>query len=166
MRKELTVSRRAVLAAGSAGAGAVVLAACGSSSSSGGSSAAGPATTGAPASAAAATTAAASPAPSAPAAAGLAKLADIPVGEAIAVTLPGGKDGVIARPTADTAVAFSAICTHMGCTVKPAGKELHCPCHGSTYNATTGSVIQGPAPDPLPKVEVHVANGQVLAGAS
>jgi Rieske Fe-S protein len=59
------------------------------------------------------------------------------------VNLPDGDPAIVARPTANTAVAFSAKCTHMGCTVQPAGSELHCPCHGSKYNALTGAVIQG-----------------------
>ena len=50
----------------------------------------------------------------------------------------------------------------MGCTVNPDGKELKCPCHGSVYDATTGAVKSGPAPRPLPKIAVHVANGDVL----
>ena len=39
-----------------------------------------------------------------------------------------GSPAIVARPTATTAVAFSAICTHEGCTVNPAGSELDCPC--------------------------------------
>jgi len=50
----------------------------------------------------------------------------------------------------------------MGCTVAPAGSELHCPCHGSKYNALTGAVIQGPASQPLAKLAIRVANGEVV----
>jgi cytochrome b6-f complex iron-sulfur subunit len=50
----------------------------------------------------------------------------------------------------------------MGCTVAPAGAELDCPCHGSRYSATTGKVIRGPAPRPLPDFPVKVAGGNVL----
>lgn len=50
----------------------------------------------------------------------------------------------------------------MGCTVKSAGKQLHCPCHGSVYDALTGQVLQGPAPQPLAKIAVTVANGKVV----
>jgi Rieske Fe-S protein len=52
----------------------------------------------------------------------------------------------------------------MGCTVNAGGAQLHCPCHGSIYNAFTGAVIQGPAPKALPAVTVHVADGHVIAG--
>lgn len=93
----------------------------------------------------------------------VAQLSNIPVGTAVSAELDG-EPIIVARPTADTAAAFSAVCTHMVCTVRPAGKELHCPCHGSKYNAFTGAVINGPAPRPLPKIDVHVANGDVVTG--
>lgn len=62
-------------------------------------------------------------------------------------------------------MAFSAICTHLGCTVAPAGNRLDCPCHGSVFDAFTGKNLSGPAPRPLPGVVVHVAAGQVLTGS-
>ena len=43
---------------------------------------------------------------------------------------------------------ISAICWHLGCTVKRGGPGFACPCHGSQYDAN-GQVIQGPAPKPL-----------------
>lgn len=136
------ISRRAVLVAGAAGAGTLALAAC----ASGGAGSPG----------------------STPSVAGdttLVALDSITVGQAVAAKLPDGSKVIVARPTATTAVCFSAICTHAGCTVKPAGAELHCPCHGSVYNAETGAVISGPAPSPLPAVPVHVVEGDVVTGA-
>jgi cytochrome b6-f complex iron-sulfur subunit len=145
-----TVSRRALLAAGAVGAGAVALAACSSSSKPGATQPAGT-----------------QPAGSQPAASGndLVKLADVEVGKCVSVKLPDGKPGIVSRPTEDSAVAFSAKCTHMGCTVAPAGSELHCPCHGSKYNALTGAVLQGPAPQPLAKIDVQVVSGEVVASS-
>lgn len=148
------VSRRSVLAAGAVGAGAVVLAGCGSSTKKS-SSATQPA----------ATSPAGSPAGSPAAGKPLAKLADIPVGGAVAATGADGAALIIAQPTAGTVAAFSARCTHKGCTVAPKDSKLECPCHGSVYEAATGKVINGPAPRPLAKVEVHVASGEVLPGA-
>jgi Rieske Fe-S protein len=130
------VTRRTVLAAGAVGAGTVALAACGSGSSTG----------------------QATPQANAQ----LVKLTDIEVGRCVAAKLPDGRTAIVARPTSETAVAFSAKCTHMGCTVAPAGSELHCPCHGSKYNALTGAVIQGPASQPLARVAVRVSNGAVV----
>ncbi len=88
------------------------------------------------------------------------KLSDIPVGGATSATM-GSTPIVVAQPTAGNVVAFSAICTHAGCTVAPAGKEFDCPCHGSRYNGTTGAVLQGPAPSPLAKLTATVSGNTV-----
>jgi Rieske Fe-S protein len=61
-------------------------------------------------------------------------------------------------------VAFSARCTHMGCTVKPSGAKLQCPCHGSQFDALTGEVQKGPAEKPLADFPVKVERGAVVAG--
>ncbi|MEU4350982.1 Rieske (2Fe-2S) protein [Streptomyces sp. NPDC023838] len=84
----------------------------------------------------------------------LAKTADIPQG--------GGKvfpdqGVVVTQPTAGTFKAFSATCTHQGCTVKDVvGGTINCPCHGSKYDAATGKVTGGPAPRPLPAKAIKV----------
>jgi cytochrome b6-f complex iron-sulfur subunit len=93
----------------------------------------------------------------------LATVASIPVGNAVSATLDG-KPILISQPVAGQIVAFTAICTHQGCTVAPAGKEFKCPCHGSVYNAATGAVIMGPAPAPLAAISVKVQAGNVVAG--
>jgi Rieske Fe-S protein len=92
----------------------------------------------------------------------LADVSDIPVGSSVSGKTADGKPVLISQPKAGTIVAFSAICTHMGCTVAPAGKELHCPCHGSTYDAATGKVLHGPAPRPLPPIAVKVTGKEVV----
>jgi Rieske Fe-S protein len=100
----------------------------------------------------------------APAADGsLAKVADIPVGGAISAKDADGKPILLTQPEAGTVVGLSAICTHQGCTVAPDDDHLSCPCHGSTYDLE-GKNTGGPAPSPLPPFDVHVANGEVLAG--
>ena len=63
--------------------------------------------------------------------------------------------------------AVSAICTHMGCRLKPDAPTqqpagLHCLCHGSRFNRR-GAVTQGLAPSPLPVITVRVENGRVYA---
>jgi cytochrome b6-f complex iron-sulfur subunit len=129
-------TRRAVVMGGVA-AGASVLVGCsGSGTSAGGGGSSGP----------------------------LVAVSDVPVGGAVAAKDASGPI-IVAQPTAGKVVAFSAICTHMGCQVAPAGAQLNCPCHGSQYNALTGAVLRGPAPKPLPPVAVHVENGQVLPGS-
>lgn len=96
----------------------------------------------------------------------LVALDKVPVGGAVSAKDAQGEPLIVAQPEKGTAVAFSAICTHMGCTVAPAGKQLHCPCHGSVYEAATGKNIAGPAPRPLARVAVHVAGGEVRTGGA
>jgi len=90
------------------------------------------------------------------------RLADVPVGGAVAAKAADGSTVIVAQPKAGEAVAFRAKCTHMGCTVAPAGARLKCPCHGSVYDALTGKNIAGPAPRPLPPISVTVTGGEVV----
>jgi Rieske Fe-S protein len=151
------VARRTVLAGAGVVVGAALLAGCGDDDRS---PAAAP-------SASATTPAATSgtPATSSSGAAGqpLAKLADVPVGGALAVKGADGKPVIVAQPSKGEVVAFSAICTHQGCTVAPRGDVLACPCHGSRYALDTGAVVNGPAPRPLAKIAVTVRNGEVVS---
>jgi rieske iron-sulfur protein len=59
-------------------------------------------------------------------------------------------------------VAYSAICTHLGCTVLPSLSEqgyIVCPCHASVFDpAADARVISGPANRPLPALPVEVAS--------
>ena len=52
----------------------------------------------------------------------------------------------------------------MGCTVAPAGAQLKCPCHGSVYKASDGSVVNGPAPNPLAPFNVSVSGQEIVEG--
>lgn len=96
-----------------------------------------------------------------PAGTELAEVADIPVGRTAAVTV-GGQDILLARPTEDEVVAFSAICTHQGCRVAAVVDEFDCPCHGSRFDAATGAVLGGPAVRPLDQIPVAVAGTAVV----
>lgn len=92
----------------------------------------------------------------------LAKVADIPVGGAVSATDAAGKPVIVSQPSNGEVVAFSAICTHQGCTVAPADTILKCPCHGSTYDLATGENTGGPAPRPLTEIPVKVEGGEVV----
>jgi Rieske Fe-S protein len=60
-------------------------------------------------------------------------------------------------------VAYSAICTHQGCTVDYKGGQLACPCHGSVFDPANGAeVVAGPAPSPLPDIPVKVEGGKIV----
>ncbi|MFD0634992.1 Rieske (2Fe-2S) protein [Catenulispora yoronensis] len=69
---------------------------------------------------------------------------------------------VLSQPTAGTFKAFTAVCTHQGCTVSSIDKGLiSCPCHGSRFHLADGSVANGPATQPLAPVAIKVADGQI-----
>src|SRR5271166_4266191 len=70
--------------------------------------------------------------------------------------------------TVDNIVAYSKICTHVGCPVALYEENTHhilCPCHQSTFDATTGAtVIFGPAARPLPQLPLTTdAQGYLVA---
>jgi len=54
----------------------------------------------------------------------------------------------VARVAPDRYTALLLRCSHRGCTVRPAGEILECPCHGSRYSRH-GDVLRGPAPHSL-----------------
>jgi len=83
--------------------------------------------------------------------------ADIPVGGGQVVDA-NGKKVVVTQPTDGVFKAFTAICTHQGCTVNEISNGvISCPCHGSKYSAADGSVQAGPAPSPLSGVNISVS---------
>ena len=145
----MNVDRRTVLQATGLIAVGGVAAACSSSSGASASST----------SAATSSSAAPSGAPSS-GGAGVAAVADIPVGGGLIIADPAV---VITQPTSGDIKAFSAICTHQGCLVGDvSNNQITCPCHGSIFSATDGAVIQGPAQQPLPPATVTVKDGQVV----
>lgn len=74
-----------------------------------------------------------------------------------------GNPAWLVRTGPESFKAFSAVCTHAGCTVDydPSAREFVCPCHGGAYQAGTGSVVAGPPPQPLPAISVAVRTGTV-----
>lgn len=70
---------------------------------------------------------------------------------------------VVTRGSGAEVRCFSAVCTHQGCLVASVQSgRISCPCHGSEFDATTGAVLAGPAPSPLPAVPVSVVDGAVV----
>lgn len=60
--------------------------------------------------------------------------------------------------------ALSTVCTHLGCTPNwlTTESKFKCPCHGSGFRMT-GVHFEGPAPRPLERYSITVANdGQLL----
>ncbi len=91
----------------------------------------------------------------------LAATADVPVGGGI--ILPDAAL-VITQPKAGAFKAFSAICTHQGCTVSTVESgTINCPCHGSQFAIADGAVVNGPAKKPLPAKKITVSGGSITA---
>ncbi|MGZ4810050.1 MAG: QcrA and Rieske domain-containing protein [Thermoanaerobaculia bacterium] len=57
--------------------------------------------------------------------------------------------------TSNGVYAISAVCTHLGCIARYKSDErvIACPCHGSRFDIE-GNVVHGPAPRPLPWLDV------------
>ena len=88
--------------------------------------------------------------------------ADIPVGSGKIIS---GANVVVTQPVAGTFKGFSAVCTHQGCIVaKIANGTIDCPCHGSKFSVKDGSVVNGPAPSPLPPVAITVQGTSIVKG--
>ena len=146
---ELTdqTTRRAVLGGVAAVGAGALLAACGSdeptSSDGGGDSASGDNGGG-----------------DAPSGGALATTDEVPVGGG---TVFQKEKIVVTQPTEGDFKAFTAVCTHQGCTVGSVnGDTIQCNCHGSQYNAADGKVKKGPAPKPLAPKKVTVEGDKII----
>jgi Rieske Fe-S protein len=157
-------SRRAVLAGAGAAALAGALAGCATYGAAddgraapGGAPPAGAGTTGTAGSAGSAGSAGA-----AGGTAALAQTADIPVGGG---RVFADRKVVVTQPQQGTFRAFTAVCTHQGCTVADVtGGTINCPCHGSRFHAADGSVAHGPATRPLAPVQIAVEGNAIRLG--
>ncbi|HEY6314365.1 MAG TPA: Rieske (2Fe-2S) protein [Streptosporangiaceae bacterium] len=70
---------------------------------------------------------------------------------------------VVTQPARGQYRAFSAVCTHVGCILNQVtGGTIDCPCHGSRFTITSGAVVGGPAPTPLPKKQIKIVDGMVV----
>lgn len=94
----------------------------------------------------------------------LIKKSDIPLGEAKEVVLNNSPVLVINRPERGY-VAFSKVCTHLGCLVEfdKIQRRLVCPCHAGRFDLG-GNVISGPPPRPLPKLPLRVEGDEIIIG--
>ncbi|MFD0690568.1 Rieske (2Fe-2S) protein [Actinomadura fibrosa] len=89
------------------------------------------------------------------------------LGSASEIPVGGGKvfeseKVVVCQPTQGQFTAFSATCTHRGCSVgSVSGGTINCPCHGSKFKITDGSVVTPPAKEPLAAKKVTVTGGKI-----
>lgn len=99
---------------------------------------------------------------SAPAATALAATSQVPDGGGKIID---GKNIVITQPQSGSFKAFTAICTHEGCIVNTVSNgTINCPCHGSKFSITDGSVVTGPATKPLAPIAIKVEETSIIQG--
>jgi Rieske Fe-S protein len=130
------LSRRSLLIAGGAGLGAVTVAACGGGPDVPELTGVGPGDVVIP-------------------------LSEVPVGGAYEVSLDGRRV-LVTQPADGTVVAFDATCTHQGCTVRATEDGLVCPCHHSVFDPADGTVLAGPATQPLAPVGIAVRGADIV----
>jgi Rieske Fe-S protein len=93
------------------------------------------------------------------------KLAKVPVGGTFNFTHSAQGMPAILFRTKTGVFAYSAICTHQGCTVayNPSSKRLRCPCHGAEFDPAKGAKpIGGVTEVPLGKVKVAVKGAWIV----
>jgi Rieske Fe-S protein len=84
----------------------------------------------------------------------------IPVGGGMVFT---AEKVVVTQPVKDQYKAFSAVCTHVGCTCNVvADGTINCPCHGAKCKITTGAAVAGPTSVPLSARTIVVADGKIM----
>ena len=85
--------------------------------------------------------------------------ADVPVGGG---TILKDQKVVVTQPAKGDFKAFTAVCTHKGCTVaKVEDGLIMCPCHGSRFSIEDGSRKAGPAQAALASKKVTVEGDQI-----
>jgi Rieske Fe-S protein len=75
----------------------------------------------------------------------------------------GSQPGLLIRTAEGDYRAFTAVCTHLGCTVqyRAATNLIWCACHNGVYDLT-GRNVSGPPPRPLEPFQVHVIGDQIV----
>ena len=164
------ISRRRFIRLGTAlgvgAAGASVLAACGGGESgSGGSGGSGSASGGSSGNARSSSSESSGGASSGAKTSGgkpIAEASKVAPGSALKFK-DSGQPAVLVHLQSGDFVAYSAVCTHQGCTVAYNNGQLACPCHGSVFDPAHGAaVVNGPAQRPLPQIPVAVRGGEVF----
>jgi thiosulfate dehydrogenase [quinone] large subunit len=90
----------------------------------------------------------------------VAGVADVAVGSVLPFTAPNGDPAYLLHPSATAYLAYSAVCTHQGCTVQHVDGGFACPCHGARFDSS-GQVLRGPAQAPLQKFTVVVDGADI-----
>ena len=75
----------------------------------------------------------------------------------------GSRPGILVKTPAGELRAFSAICTHLDCTVqyREDRQDIYCACHNGVYDLN-GKNISGPPPRPLDPLKLNVRGDQII----
>ena len=75
----------------------------------------------------------------------------------------GSRPALLVRVNDTEWRAFSAICTHLNCTVQyqDSTQQIWCACHNGFYDMN-GKVVSGPPPRPLEEYAVHVRGDEIV----
>ncbi len=75
----------------------------------------------------------------------------------------GNKPALLVRVNETEFKAFSAVCSHLNCTVQyqESSRQIWCACHNGTYDMN-GRVVSGPPPKPLEEFAVRVRGDDVV----
>jgi len=75
----------------------------------------------------------------------------------------GNKPAILINTPAGALKAFSAVCTHLNCTVQYSREASHiwCACHNGHFDLS-GRVISGPPPRPLEEYKVNVVGQDII----
>jgi cytochrome b6-f complex iron-sulfur subunit len=75
----------------------------------------------------------------------------------------GNSPGILIDTPEGEFKSFTAICTHLACTVRydSETQTIHCPCHNGRFDLS-GNVLSGPPPAPLEEYIVKVVGEDIL----
>jgi len=75
----------------------------------------------------------------------------------------GNKPAILINTAKGILKAFTAVCTHLNCTVQysPEAGHIWCACHNGRFDLN-GKVISGPPPRPLEEYNVNVAGEDII----
>lgn len=96
----------------------------------------------------------------------VARAEEVPVGGSKIFTYPTDVEPcILLRPSLNTYLGYSRLCTHASCPIfyNATANRLDCPCHGGSFSVTDGSVLQGPPPRPLPKIQLERRGADIVA---
>jgi cytochrome b6-f complex iron-sulfur subunit len=75
----------------------------------------------------------------------------------------GSQPGILVKTPAGELRAFTAVCTHLNCTVqyREERQDIWCACHNGTYDLN-GKNVSGPPPRPLERYKTYVKGEQIV----